>query len=202
MSRHIEKDRNKIMGDTRQQLLQAAADGFASAGYSGANINTISITAGYAKGTIYNYFSSKHALLMALIDETAQLHFDFISERVLPVSEPGQRLEEFFKAGFDFVVRYLPRARVLFNAINGSDEQLKAHIFEIYQPMFKFVAAEIVALGIEEGVFKPTEPLSMSTLLMTIYLGTASNIDDQGHHWLDPGQVAELVLFGLSQNRS
>lgn len=202
MARHIEKEREKIMGDTRRQLLQAAADEFASAGYSSANINTISTTAGYAKGTIYNYFPSKHALLVALIDETTQIHFDFIRERVLSVADPGQRLEQFYLAGFEFVVHYLSRARVLFNTINGSDEQLKTHLFALYQPMFKFVTDEILAPGIERGVFKATDPASMAVLLMTIYLGTATHLDEQGSPRLDPSQVAELVLFGISQNRS
>ena len=67
MPRLSEKDRDKIMSTTRSKLLEAAAEGFAAEGYAGANINTISTSAGFAKGTIYNYFASKHALLLVLI---------------------------------------------------------------------------------------------------------------------------------------
>jgi AcrR family transcriptional regulator len=56
----------------RLKLQSTAAEEFALSGYDGANINTISIHAGFAKGTIYNYFPSKRALLLALIDTTAQ----------------------------------------------------------------------------------------------------------------------------------
>jgi hypothetical protein len=32
---------------------------------------------------------------------------------------------------------------------------------------------------------------------MTVYLGTASQVDERGHPWLDPRQVAQFTLNGL-----
>lgn len=197
MPRFTEKDRKKLIGETRQRLLDSAAVEFAAVGYEQANINTISKNAGYAKGTIYNYFPSKHALLVALIDETAEIHLTFITEKVDPLPEPVERLRAFFVTGFSFVAQYLPRASVLFNTIHGSDEELKAHIFEVYQPMFRYVAEEIITAGIEQNVFKPVEVQTMATLLMTIYLGTASHHDGNGSTWLEPTGVVDLVLYGL-----
>ena len=57
MPRPPKNTREQVLNQTRQQLLQAAAEEFAGRGYSGANINRISLAAGFAKGTIYNYFS-------------------------------------------------------------------------------------------------------------------------------------------------
>jgi AcrR family transcriptional regulator len=54
---------------TRARLLIAAAKEFAQAGFERANIDAISLTAGYAKGTIYNYFSSKEDLFLAVVEE-------------------------------------------------------------------------------------------------------------------------------------
>lgn len=58
----------------RADLLQSAARHFALHGVGGANINRISLDAGYAKGTVYNYFSSKEELFAAVLgmgsDET------------------------------------------------------------------------------------------------------------------------------------
>ena len=51
--------REQVLAQTRQQLLDAAAVEFTREGYASANINRISKTAGFAKGTIYNYFPSK-----------------------------------------------------------------------------------------------------------------------------------------------
>jgi AcrR family transcriptional regulator len=44
---------------TRARLLTAAAAEFARAGFERASVDAISLAAGYAKGTIYNYFPSK-----------------------------------------------------------------------------------------------------------------------------------------------
>lgn len=197
MARIKPAQRQQILEQTRQRLLEAAAQEFASAGYPGANINTISTAAGYAKGTIYNYFASKQALLLALIEATAQHHLEFITGRVRPEPTPLRRLEMLYLAGFEYVTLFLARSRVLFNTIHGSDEDLKAQVFAAYQPLFRFVAEEILVPGVEQGVFQPVEPQATALLLMTIYLGTASQIDPQGHPHLDATQVAGLVTHGL-----
>jgi AcrR family transcriptional regulator len=197
MVRIKKNEREQVMGQTRQALLDAAAEEFARQGYLGANINSISLQAGFAKGTVYNYFPSKKALLLALIDTTAQQHLNFIIAQAGKETDPPLRLERFFKAGFDFVAFNLPRARVMLNTVYGSDEELKAYCFQAYQPIFQFLSQEILIPGIQTGVFRSIEPQSTSILLMTIYLGAASQLNEQGQHWLDPGQVTNLILEGL-----
>jgi AcrR family transcriptional regulator len=56
---------------TRARLLAAAAQEFARAGFERANIDGISLAAGYAKGTIYNYFPSKEELFLAVVEEAS-----------------------------------------------------------------------------------------------------------------------------------
>ena len=54
---------------TRERLLEAAARELARRGLERANIDAISHAAGFAKGTIYNYFASKEELFLAVVDE-------------------------------------------------------------------------------------------------------------------------------------
>jgi AcrR family transcriptional regulator len=56
---------------TRARLLAAAAQEFARAGLERANVDAISLAAGYAKGTIYNYFASKEELFLAVVQEAS-----------------------------------------------------------------------------------------------------------------------------------
>jgi AcrR family transcriptional regulator len=195
--RYKRSEREDLMSETRQQLLEAAAQAFAGEGYNGANVNSVSQAAGFAKGTIYNYFHSKRALMLALISETAAAHFDYVAEQVQQASDPVRRLEAFFEAGFAWVVENSARARTMFITLNGPDVEFRTHMFEAYQPMFQLVAAEIIAPGIEEGPFRPVDPVSTAGLLMTIYLGTASQWDEQGQPWVRPAMVADFVLNGL-----
>jgi AcrR family transcriptional regulator len=189
--------REQVLGQTRQTLLDAAAEQFARQGYDPANINTISTKAGFAKGTIYNYFSSKQALLLALIDSIAQEHLEYMRSAILTVDDPAGRLERFFQAGFEYVTSHLHRARVMLNTIYSSNQEQKEYCFQAYQPMFQLVAEQILSPGMQQGIFRQAELEPTVILLMTIYLGTASQVDEHGHPWLDPNRVAQFALNGL-----
>jgi AcrR family transcriptional regulator len=56
---------------TRARLLAPAAEEFGRAGLERASVDTISLAAGSAKGTIYNYFGSKEELFLAVVEEAS-----------------------------------------------------------------------------------------------------------------------------------
>jgi AcrR family transcriptional regulator len=191
--------REKVMAETRRQLLEAAAVEFAREGYVGANINRISQAAGFAKGTIYNHFPSKRALMLVLIDSIAAAHIDFILEQVEPEEDPIRRLERFFNAGFAFVEQHPTQAPVIINAIYGPDDEFKQRVYEAYEKLFTLIIQDILGTGTEEGVFRPTDPDLTTALLMIIYLGSCSQLDPDGKIWLDPEQIVAFILDGLRQ---
>jgi AcrR family transcriptional regulator len=202
MPRHKESEREQVRDATQKLLLDAAAMEFAREGYMGANINNISKAAGFAKGTVYNYFASKSALMLAVIDGAARAHFEFIRDRVLHEQDPRLRLNRFFEAGFDYVTTHLDQARVMINTLYGPDAEFKTQMYAAYQPMFRLVSRDIVVPGIKQGYFREVDPDAMALLLMTIYLGTGSQVSEEGRVWLDPGQVAEFVLHALYRKGS
>jgi AcrR family transcriptional regulator len=180
-------------------LLEAAAQEFGRHGYIGANINHISLAAGLAKGTIYNYFESKRALMLALIDEIAAAHFEFIADQVSQESNAVRRLERFFEAGFDWVTNHLAQTKVTFITLNGPEIEFKQYMYQAYQPVLQLVGKDILATGMEQGIFRQVEAASTAGLLMTIYLGSISYLDEQGRLWLAPSQVSDFVLSALRQ---
>ena len=101
--RYSETHKKQAMADVRQLLIKAAIQEFAHNGFDGANINTISLKAGFSKGTIYNYFPSKMDLMLAILDESGSAHFDFIAGEIRKEDDPIHRIERFFEAGFEFV---------------------------------------------------------------------------------------------------
>jgi AcrR family transcriptional regulator len=56
---------------TRERLLAAAAQEFGRVGLERASIDHISLAAGFAKGTVYNYFASKEELFLAVVEEAS-----------------------------------------------------------------------------------------------------------------------------------
>ena len=197
MARIPKTEREQALHAARQRLLDAAAVEFAHKGFAEANINHISEAAGFAKGTIYNYFPSKQALLFELIKEAGASHVQFIAERVRQENNPEQRLFCFFEAGFKFVEEYPIRARFLITTLYSPGIKVQEAMYQAYQPMFHLVAQEIVAPGIELGLFRPSNPLATANMLMTLYLGSGSHVDEQGKVYMDPRQVADFALNGL-----
>jgi len=105
--RYKESDRSRMVSETRRKILEAAAAEFAEYGYEKANVNRIAEAAGYAIGTVYNYFATKKELMSDFIDETAKMHVDTMLEQVKSEADPRKRIEVFFKAGFAFVETHL-----------------------------------------------------------------------------------------------
>jgi AcrR family transcriptional regulator len=186
-----------IFIETRQRLLETAASEFASNGFTSANINHISTLAGYAKGTIYNYFSSKRDLMLALIDEIGAKHTDFIVTQVMAENDPIERMRQFFRAGFAFVEQYPRQARIAISVVYGHEEEFKQRIYQTYERLFSLIIQDIVEAGITRGDFKPIDSDKTAAMLMSLYLGSCSQLDSGGKIFFDPDQVAAFVLEGL-----
>jgi len=197
MPRYKEDERTGNRLITRNRLLEAATQEFAQLGFVKANIDAISKVAGFAKGTIYNYFPSKRDLMLTLIEHIAGHHLSYVAEPVLAESDGRQRLSQFFQAGFAFVGEYLPEGLVMVNNLYGPDQEFKQEMYAAYQPMFKLVADDIIAYGISQGHFRSIEPVSTAGLLMTIYLGSASQLNDHGKPWLPAESVSDFTLHAL-----
>jgi len=195
--RHKDAERKDIMSETRQRLLEAATVEFAREGYHGANINRISRAAGFAKGTIYNYFSSKRALMLALIDEISASHHQFVAEQVQEEEDPIRGLQRFFEAGADWIIGHLAQGRVMLTLLNGPDPEFKLHMAQGYQPMHQLLIEEVLVPGMEGGLFRQLDPGAAAGLLMTIYLGLGSTVDEEGRSRLAPEWIADFVLAGL-----
>jgi len=193
--------RDEVMQETRQLVIEAAAEEFAHNGYDKANVNRIAEAAGFAIGTVYNYFPSKRVLMLAFVDDIAQLHVDYVLAQVKSEQDPGQRIEAFFKAGFAFVETYTTQAKAIFNTLNGPDEEFRARLFQGYQPLFQLLSDDVIAPSIAQGDFRQVDPVATAGLLMLIYLGTGSQFSPEGELWMDYTQVADFVLHSLKSGK-
>lgn len=198
IARHKVTERQGIMHETRQLILSAAAEEFSIHGFDKANVNRIAESAGFSIGTVYNYFPSKRELMFAFIDQTAQLHVDYIVEGVIREQDIPTRLEIFFQRGFRFVEDHLIQAKAIFSVLNGPDQEFKLRMFQGYQALFQLLRDDILAAGMQQGVFRQVDPQETANLLMLIYLGTGSQTGPEGQLWLDATTVADFVLHSLT----
>ena len=183
--RYKNENRMKLMGETRQRLIIAAIDEFASEGFEGASINRISRAAGVAVGTIYNYFSGKNELMLSLLGEIRAEHCSYIAEQIRQESDYALRLKRLLAVAFDYVKANPNQARVLFASMQGVNRQFKTQLSQIYEPMMRLICEEILIPGMQQGVFQPAEPVSTAIMIMTFYLGVGSTADENGVTPLD-----------------
>jgi AcrR family transcriptional regulator len=199
MPRPAQAERETLLTETRQRLFEAAVAEFARHGFEGANVNTISMSAGFSKATIYNYFPSKRSLMDALIDTLALSQTTRIRAEVSEVAAPRDRLQRFLEAGFRFVEENPQEARVIIAVAYGPDEGFRDRLYQAYDGLFHLIIEEILGVGLETGDFRPEDPYTVAAMIMAVYLGASSQMDAEGRIWLDPKLVSQFVLEGIGR---
>jgi AcrR family transcriptional regulator len=133
----------------RNRLLEAAAAEFAAAGVDRANVNRISLAAGLAKGTIYNYFASKRELFLAVVTEASARAASGAAD--VPDDAPvEERLRALLESDIAWVREHHDFARVLVREALAGDPRFQANIVTAAAPFVERVA-EIIAAGQERG---------------------------------------------------
>ena len=131
----------------RSRLLEAAAAEFAVAGIDRANVNRISLAAGLAKGTIYNYFASKRELFLAVVSE-ASIRAAAGAADVPEDAPVEERLQALLHSDIAWVRKQPDFARVLVREALAGDPRFQAEIVAAAAPFVDRVA-EILAAGVE-----------------------------------------------------
>lgn len=118
---------------TREKLLEAAALEFARVGLDRANVDRISVGAGYAKGTIYNYFSSKEDLFSAVVERASREAMASVPAG--PADSPRDLLVATVAAFCDWVRRHDAFARVLVRECLMGTPSLYPHVIKAEAPL-------------------------------------------------------------------
>jgi AcrR family transcriptional regulator len=202
MPRYKESQRDTARSTTRQQLMAAATRLIAEKGFEGANINQISLVAGFAKGTIYNYFTSKDALMLALVNEFGGEHASYIADAVRQENDPRARLRCFFKSGFRYIEEHPAAAQMLLVTLYSTRVEFRQAMFIAYQPMFQVMREDILSAGMAQDIFRQVDLPATTTLLLTLYLGAGSQRDANLKVYQDPDTVADFALQALLKRRA
>ena len=104
---------------TVEVVLKAAAQVFARRGYAGATTNHIAERAGVSVGSLYEYFPSKDALLVALMEAHVHEGEAVLQRAAAEIAGASLSLAE--------IIRHLVRAMV---ELHGRDRELHRVLFE------------------------------------------------------------------------
>jgi len=131
---------------TKQRLIEAAATEFAEVGYARANISRISEKADYAAGTVYNYFRSKHELLVAVLSRAMEMLTEQIQEEIAEISDPVEKAKRAIQVDFEFMERNEALSKVIIREGFAADPKRQKEILVALAP-----ASEIFVQILEEG---------------------------------------------------
>lgn len=143
----------------RRAILDAAAAVFDSQGYSATTVEEIAERAGISKGSVYNYFQSKHDLFNHLFTEavaTDEAEADRIAAEPIRADDKVRRLLDYWFERFGHY-RRLGRLILEFWVIAAREPQ-GGQLTEILQGLYDRWLARlttIVAQGVREGQFRP-----------------------------------------------
>jgi len=107
--------REEARQQTRERLLDAAADVFKRLGYHGASLEAVAEAAGYTKGAVYSNFDTKADLFQALLDRYVQA--EIASQEQLFAGMTLQQAIDSLEAIFDTFYRVRTRETA---AVKGS----------------------------------------------------------------------------------
>jgi AcrR family transcriptional regulator len=78
---------------SRERILDAATELFATRGYAGAGVDRLAERSGIAKTAIYYHFGNKEGLLAAVLERTATQWIEGIQQAALQAGDPLERLD-------------------------------------------------------------------------------------------------------------
>src|SRR5690242_4314439 len=107
--------------DRRAAILDAARSAFADAGYHETSLDAVAARAGVSKGLLYEHFSSKRELYLAMLE----MHVHELVERIsgaVAGAEPGEaRMQAGLEAFFGFVEERPGAWRSMFRNASDTD---------------------------------------------------------------------------------
>ena len=115
-----QQTRRRMRGpERRAQLLDVARHAFGRNGFHGVSMEEVARNAGVTKPVLYDHFSSKEALYLALLDEDAAALEDQVRAALEAPTGNRERIRASFTAWFDFVDEHAEGFRlVMQEAVN------------------------------------------------------------------------------------
>lgn len=150
-----------------REILDAAFNVFSSKGYHNATVDDIAREAGVSKGACYQYFSSKEEVFMAVLNTTMDRLLKEASDAAGGQKDPLARLG--FK-GMTFISSFKEVQSMLYgiySEILAGNENLKKTGAVLLEKVAAFLSEDIQE-GIEQGIFKPLDPMVISYALIGI----------------------------------
>lgn len=115
-------------GERREQLLAAASVVFVERGYHAAGMDEIADRAGVSKPVLYQHFSSKLDLYLAVLQQHVDTLVSSVRQALRTTTDNRQRLRAAVQAFFDFIEHDSQGYRLIFKNDYVAEPQVAAQV--------------------------------------------------------------------------
>ncbi len=163
-------------GNRRDRILAAAEKVFEAHGYAAATMDAVAAEAGVAKGSIYNYFKSKHDLFAQIFKEMTAGEMARADELLASSASAAEKLAALLDYWSGRLEEYKQMGRLVLEfwataAREGQQGEMAPMFREIYGRSRGIVSA-ILAEGVESGEFnRDLDPQVAASLILAILDG-------------------------------
>ncbi|RDW20196.1 TetR family transcriptional regulator [Oceanobacillus arenosus] len=181
---------------TRQKILDTAEKIFGKKGYFETSIVDITVKAGVAQGTFYNYFTTKKSIYDELVRELSSS----LRYQMKTAMEEKSSFYDKQRAGFRAFFEWVLSHRNLYSIVQQSVLVDK----ELYRWYYEKIAAgfiKSVETAVEQGECKPLDPETVAYCLMGIgqFIGMRWVLwEDQAVPEAVFEEAMEVIFHGVS----
>lgn len=200
------RDKSKVGGRRererqgyRQEILNAAEQVFGRKGYHNATIEEIAQEAGFAVGTIYNFFTGKDKLYAEAILRIAENFIETFEQKVADNPEPLAAITALINFRLEHFEQHRGFFRVAFDTVHSRLDTRRSFPDECRPIYDRYIQSlnEIFSRGIETGVFEDRDPLSLTLCLDGIINAFVGHWAGQESFVFTPQQAEQVVSMIL-----
>lgn len=159
--------------ETKQRIVEAAIQLFGDQGIESTTVGQITEAADVGKGTFYNYFETKEAVVSLYIQEVVSRKTEEVRPLLLAEADTRSRLNLLLQGWAGFVRRHRELVRVQMN--ETFKRYLKYRVAEADQVGFDQFLAEVLGWGQEAGeIRRDLEARELGGHLQLLIFGPAS----------------------------
>src|SRR5512139_1861546 len=155
----------------REEILSAAEKVFAAKGFFSTTMSDIAREAEFGTGSLYKYFKSKEDLYFTLIDEKVEEINGPVKAELSHKTPAVERIKKVLGLQFEFFERNRDFFRIYTSERSRFEWTVKDELGRgLHEEMIAYIniLAEVMRQGIEEGEFRPLNPMDLAHALVGI----------------------------------
>ncbi len=183
--------------ETRQRLLDAALARIVRQGYEATSVAEVCDEAGLSKGAFYHHFSSKQALVVALLErwlEGIRRQRDAIDAETQAVPEALRRMAVLLRQVFSDAQGQLPLVLDFWSQARRDPAVWERTVSPLRE--FRVYFSDLLARGAAQGSLRPIDPEAGAQVLVSLAVGLVLQalLDPSGADWGAEAEGAVLAL--------